>query len=96
MKDPEINRIDGAIIGLTAMVAQLQGSELALQQLLSELKPTLTKEQLAIVSQYWKHTREQRKKLLDNFKPQLAPNDAAAFEKIPLAKPSSPPSFENN
>jgi hypothetical protein len=96
MKDPEINRIDGAIIGLTAMVAQLQGSELAFQQLLAELKPTLTPEQQTIVAQYWKYTLEHRKKLLENFKTQLAPNDAAAFEKILLAKPLSPPSIQNN
>jgi transposase-like protein len=96
MKDPEINRIDGAIIGLTAMVAQLQGSELALQQLLAELKPTLTSDQQIIVSRYWAHTREQRKKLLDKFKPQLSPNDAALFEKILLAQQEPPPSFRNN
>jgi hypothetical protein len=96
MNDPQINKINGAITGLTAMVAQLQGSELALQQLLSELKPTLTLEQLAIVSQYWEHTREHRRKISEKFKPQLSPNDAQLFDSILLGGGVSPTSYERN
>lgn len=96
MRDKDIERIDGAILGLTAMVAQLQGSELALQQLLSELKPTLTPEQLAIVARYWEHTREHRRKLFEKFKPQLSPSDATLFGDILTGKEAPPSSYERN
>lgn len=52
MKDPEINRIDGTILGMTRWMAQLSASQATTRCILEALSKTLTPEQKQIISQY--------------------------------------------
>ena len=58
MNDPNIERLDKTITGLTAMVHDVQYSNLALQRVLKDLMPTMTLQQQEIFRKYAEYKKQ--------------------------------------
>jgi hypothetical protein len=64
MKDPEIEKIHKAILGLNGWTLDLAYGHLAIQRVLKDLLPTMTPEQQKIIRRYGKYKKEMTEEAL--------------------------------
>jgi len=75
MSDPNIERIDKTVTGLTAMYHDLKYSQLAIERILKEILPTMTLEQGKIIQRFGEYKKEMLENALikvENTNPRLA------------------------
>lgn len=90
MKDPNLERMDKAILGLNAWIIDLAYSNLAIQRVLKDLLPTMTPEQQEIIRRYGKYRDEMTEAALIKIEDQ-DPRKAALLSNFLSAKKPKPP-----